>query len=607
MDQRRFQQTLRRTFWIPLGIGVILTVLLILELQFLMRSAGTVERTDRVITAFLRTYQSRFDQLPAYVLTKDRRFLGSFHEGREQFLVREPELRQLVSDNPEETRRSDKVLREFRAWLAWADEAIAMTESGRSAGDVKFQLRGKELMDQYRQSRKEFLQREQELRKGYVARSHQSLQFVTASVVALCFLLGLGFASLGRRQLRSLSQSFNEALDTAEANAARAQAQKEWLHATLTSIGDGVIASDAAGLVTLMNPVAERLTEWRFVEARGKPLTDVFRFLNQGTSEVAENPYDKVRRWNRVAGLPNQRILISRGGREIAIVDREAPIFNADGVRVGVVLTFRDVTRERALEAALKSNERLALAGRLSASIAHEIHNPLDTVGNVLFLVSQRTCEQPQIQQLVTIAQSEVQRVTEISRNMLSLQHESRAAVRVKLSDLLEGVVALIEETIAKGRRTIHLLRGFEGEVEAFPSELRQVFTNVIKNAVEATAVGGEIKVFCEVAQQSGRTGVLVRVVDDGVGISDEMKSKLFSPFVSSKEEGGTGLGLWVSRSIMEKHGGTIRISSSLEPSHRGTTVSIFLPLEAPLPRNVADTTLASPVGDHGPARVPRC
>jgi signal transduction histidine kinase len=175
-----------------------------------------------------------------------------------------------------------------------------------------------------------------------------------------------------------------------------------------------------------------------------------------------------------------------------------------------------------------------------------------------------------------------VQRVAEISKNMLSLHRESRTASKLKLSELLEGVVALVRETIAKDRRKIELPPGFEGEVEAFPSELRQVFTNVIKNAVEATADGGQISIYSEAAHQSGQSGVLVRVVDNGVGIPEQLQSKLFNPFVSTKEESGTGLGLWVSRSIMERHGGSIGLSSNSEPDTRGTTVSIFIPFKVP-------------------------
>jgi PAS domain S-box-containing protein len=361
-------------------------------------------------------------------------------------------------------------------------------------------------------------------------------------------------------------------------------AQKEWLHTTLTSIGDAVIATDPDGLITLMNPVAEKLTEWQSEEAIGRPLSEVFRIVNQETRKTVENPVDKVRRLNHVVGLANHTVLISKGGQDFAIDDSAAPIRDSNGKIVGIVLIFRDVTQQRALEAALNQNERLAIAGRLSASIAHEIHNPLDTVGNTLFLLDQQEGIQPEARQLIETAQQEVQRVVEISKNMLSLHRESRAASKVKLSELLEGVVVLVKETIAKDRRKIELLSGFKGEVEAFPSELRQVFTNVIKNAVEATVDGGNIKIYSEAVQQSGQNGVVVRVVDDGVGIPEQLQARLFSPFVSTKEHNGTGLGLWVSRSIMEKHGGSIRLSSNGEPNTRGTTASIFVPFKVKSP-----------------------
>jgi signal transduction histidine kinase len=310
----------------------------------------------------------------------------------------------------------------------------------------------------------------------------------------------------------------------------------------------------------------------------------VFRIVNQETREPVENPVEKVLRLNGIVGLANHTVLISKHGHELAIDDSGAPIRDSKGKIVGIVLIFRDVTQQRALEAALKSNERLALAGRLSASIAHEIHNPLDTVGNLLFLIDHEVGAQPKARQLIETAQSQVQRVAEISKNMLSLHRESRTASKVRLSELLEGAVALVADTISKGRRNIEVEPGFQGEVEVFPSELRQVFTNVIKNAVEATADGGNIKVYSEAAHQSGQSGVLVRVVDNGAGIPEQMQSKLFSPFVSTKEENGTGLGLWVSRSIMEKHGGSIRLSSNSESNTRDTTVSIFVPFTVKSP-----------------------
>jgi PAS domain S-box-containing protein len=353
--------------------------------------------------------------------------------------------------------------------------------------------------------------------------------------------------------------------------------QREWLHITLTSIGDAVIATDPDGLITLMNPVAEKLTEWKSQEAVGKPLTDVFRIVNHETRNPVENPVEKVCRLNRVVGLANHTVLISKSGQDFAIDDSGAPIRDINGKIVGVVLVFRDVTQQRALEIALKSNERLALAGRLSATIAHEIHNPLDTVNNALFLLDQQVGTEPKARYLIETAQREVQRVVEISKNMLSLHRESRAPSKVNLFELLQGVVSLIHETIAKGRRKIELIPGFEGEVESFPSELRQVFTNVIKNAVEATPDGGNIKIY-SAPQQSGQNGVVVRIVDDGIGVPEQLRARLFNPFVTTKEESGTGLGLWGSRSIVEKHGGSIQLYGNTSKGSSGTTVAIFLP-----------------------------
>jgi signal transduction histidine kinase len=172
-------------------------------------------------------------------------------------------------------------------------------------------------------------------------------------------------------------------------------------------------------------------------------------------------------------------------------------------------------------------------------------------------------------------AMNQVLRVASISRNMLSLHRESRAPVSIKLSELVNGVVSLIEETIAKGKRTIRVEHGFDGQVEGFPAELRQVFTNVLKNAVEATSEGGRIRIFSVSTQEAGRDGVLIHIADNGIGISNEMKSKLFTPFATTKEDSGSGLGLWVSRAIVRKHEGDIRITS-VESGYAGTTV--YLP-----------------------------
>ena len=284
-------------------------------------------------------------------------------------------------------------------------------------------------------------------------------------------------------------------------------------------------------------------------------------------------------------------------GRRIWIWGNATPLFAADGKVRGAISTYFDVSWQKQMEAALRANERLALAGRLSATIAHEIHNPLDTVGNALFLLKQKIVERQETQELIDIAQSEVARVAEISRNLLNLNRDSREASVVSPSKLLDDSVALIERTLVHGSRRIQLAHGFDGTIEAYPSELRQVFTNILRNAVEATSEGGSIRISTQPTHEAGEGGVLIRVVDDGTGIPDNFRSKLFSAFVSSKGENGTGLGLWVSRSIVQRHGGIIALANNSDGS-QGTTVSIFLPSKIGLPAGVSEGARAA--GESG-------
>lgn len=580
MDKVTFLKLLRRVVLIPLGAAMLLALVLILEVRTLARHAQWVEHSDQVIAVTEQLYRSAIDEetgVRAYLLTRDEKFLQPYHQALGETRVLDQQLRQLISDDPEQQARDDKAVRLREQWESFANQAMAMAKIGGNVSSPDFELKGKELMDRYRQARSEFIDQERQIREQSEAQAQRTLRIVNASVVGLCFLVGAMLAATGRRQVIELSTAFGGAIDKAEANASEARAQKEWSHTILRSIGDAVIATDVDGCVTFMNPVAEGLTGWSLPEARSKPLTEIFRIVNERTRETVENPVDKVRRLNTIVGLANHTILISKTGQEFSIDDSGSPIRDENGAMAGIVLIFRDITQQRSLEAALRSNERLAVAGRLSASIAHEILNPLDTASNLLYLATQRT--NGEAQQLVGTAQREVHRVAQISKNMLSLHRESRAPSPIQLSELLDGVVTLIDETLAKSRRRIRVEHGFEGQIEGFPAELRQVFTNVIKNAVEATSDGGSIRIFSVPAEEDGRNGVLVHISDNGVGIPEQMKSKLFTPFATTKEESGSGLGLWVSRSIVERHEGSMRVSSGAESGHAGTTVSIFLPL----------------------------
>jgi len=331
--------------------------------------------------------------------------------------------------------------------------------------------------------------------------------------------------------------------------------------------------------VEFMNAIAQDLTGWTSEEAIGRPLTEVFHIINEETRQVAENPVEKVQRLQTVVGLANHTALISRQGKEYVIDDSAAPIRAEDGEMTGIVLVFRDVTEVRRTEAALIAGEKLAVAGRLAASIAHEIHNPLDSVANAHYLLENEPDPVKRVEYL-QLAQQELSRTMQISRTLLSLYREPKAPIAVDLKELAEGVLLLLERRLVQQGVVVDRQFSEECVVEGFPAELRQVFTNIFMNALEAAGKGGRIRIRIEpvAAQELRGAGTMVEVTDSGPGVSEHAGEKLFQPFFTTKGENGTGLGLWVSNGIVQKHGGSIRISNSHEGDLRGARVRVYLP-----------------------------
>ena len=220
-------------------------------------------------------------------------------------------------------------------------------------------------------------------------------------------------------------------------------------------MGDALIACNQQRRVELMNPVAQHLTGWTLEEAKGRRLETVFRTVDEETREPVKNPGTWAETKDPAA--TNHSLLIAKDGTEYLIEQSAAPIRDAKGEVAGVVLVFRDVTDLRRREEALMAHEKLAVAGRLSASIAHEIHNPLDSVANLHYLMANET--DPALQQrYLAMAQQELNRTLQISRAMLGLYREPKAPVEVDLRELLESVLLLLDrqlkdQTIAIDRR----------------------------------------------------------------------------------------------------------------------------------------------------------
>lgn len=228
----------------------------------------------------------------------------------------------------------------------------------------------------------------------------------------------------------------------------------------------------------------------------------------------------------------------------------------------------------------LRENQKLITLGRLTASIAHEINNPLESVTNLLYLMEQDSSQKAS--EYLKLAQRELNRVVQITRQTLTFTRETNMPVRVQLSELLDEVLDLYHRRI--GDKRLRIVRQYQAHepVSILPGEMRQVLSNLISNAIEATAQRGRIVIRVSPARCWSRQdsrGVRLSIGDNGSGIPGEVRSRLGEPFFTTKGQAGTGLGLWVTQSILSRYGGSLQVRSSVSPARHGTVFSIFLPV----------------------------
>jgi PAS domain S-box-containing protein len=232
-----------------------------------------------------------------------------------------------------------------------------------------------------------------------------------------------------------------------------------------------------------------------------------------------------------------------------------------------------DITERRLEQEALRRSEKLAATGRLAATIAHEINNPLTAVTNLLYLL--RDGFNPDY---LSMAEQEVARISYIVKQTLGFYRTSSNPAPVNLAELIDEVVAVFRTKIRANDVNIETQYRCKEAINGFATELSQVFGNLVGNALDAMQPGGTLRLRTVAC---GR-GMRVTVADNGSGIPPRDLGKIFQPFFTANKEGGTGLGLWLAREIVEKHGGEIRVRSSTSAQRHGTVFMIWLPPSAP-------------------------
>jgi signal transduction histidine kinase len=243
------------------------------------------------------------------------------------------------------------------------------------------------------------------------------------------------------------------------------------------------------------------------------------------------------------------------------------------------------LVERRKTEAALRLSEKLAVAGRLAASIAHEINNPLEAVFNLLYLISQSSSLE-ESKNYTQTALNEVERISEIVTQTLRFHREQVKPVMVQVPEIVDSALVLYHARLKSAQIVVE--RDFREcpPILASAGELRQVIVNLVANAADAMGRGGRLIIRVADTQEhrnGARRGIRLTIADTGSGIQPDIKGRLFEPFVSTKGNKGTGLGLWVSSEIVRRHGGTIQVKSSALSPDTGTVFSVFLPLQTQL------------------------
>ena len=355
--------------------------------------------------------------------------------------------------------------------------------------------------------------------------------------------------------------------------------REEWFRSTLTGLGDAVIATDARGNVTFLNSMAEKLMGTPLSVTRGKYIEDVFPIFNETTLKPVDNPVKKVMQHGLVVGLANHTVLLNTNGTYIPIEDSAAPIRDGRGKIVGVVMVFRDATTERKSQEVLRKTEKLAAAARLAATVAHEINNPLEAIGNLIYLSKATEGIPESAFTNLTLAEEELSRVSHITRQTLGFYRESKQPNEVDLPTLVESVLNIYSNKLRT--KNITLVRDIHDcpPIQALAGELKQAVANLVSNAADAVPHGGTICVRIHCHEDATTHIVKIIVEDDGPGIAPEHRDHIFEPFFTTKKDVGTGLGLWVTKEIIERHSGTVEVRSMNGTGPSGTAFSITLPV----------------------------
>jgi PAS domain S-box-containing protein len=355
---------------------------------------------------------------------------------------------------------------------------------------------------------------------------------------------------------------------------------------------EAIVVRDLNGTVQFWNSGAAALYGWSSEDALGKNLHQLLNTQFPAPNHDIESMISEGKRWE------GNLVQYTRDGREIVVACRK--ILQRDGNKPRVILEIcRDITASLQAEEALRKSERLAAMGRMAGIVAHEINNPLESIINLFYLLKRHPSLDQEARRYAITAEQELLRISHITKQTLSFYRESSQPVAVSIPVLLDDILELQARQLQINGIVVDRRYGSDEIVHGFPVELKQVFLNLIANAIQAMPKGGCLRIHIQQAYRAATqtAGVRVSIVDTGSGIRPEDAKRLFEPFFTTKSTKGTGLGLWICKGIVEKYEGSIDFRSTSLPGRNVTCFSVFIPAPAaenPLLRLISNVGAAS-------------
>jgi PAS domain S-box-containing protein len=346
------------------------------------------------------------------------------------------------------------------------------------------------------------------------------------------------------------------------------------LEAIVESSDDVIISKDLSGIITSWNRAAERVFGYIEKEIVGKSvLTLIPPELH------VEEPVilSKLMAGQRIEHFETRRM--KKNGELIDVSLTISPIRDSHGRVVGASKILRDISELKRLQQSLLQAEKLAATGRMAASIAHEINNPLEGLLNLIYLAKNSADDPDEVRALLQTAEGELARVAHIARQTLGYYRENVSPASVTVPDLVNEMLRVYGPRLRGAGISVVTEFSPTPALLVKRGEIMQVISNLVANSLHAMPEGGRLTLAAQTTQRDGRTFVKLDVADTGTGIPAAHLERIFEPFFTTRSAIGTGIGLWIARSFVEGHGGLLEVSSSVDPSSHGATMSIILPV----------------------------